>query len=260
MDREEWRRQKWEARAQRRAARQVYAPYRGALLGTLIIAIGVFLLLNNLGLMRFRDIWDYAPLVLVFLGAVRLIEAEGRPLGTIFGGLLAGAGGLWFANNMEWLHIDHRVVAPVIVMAVGTIFLVRAIERQRFMSSAADAPACAGTVGEYSILHDWALFGGVKRRVTSQAFQGGELMAMFGGVEIDLRGAALAREEVVIDASAMFGGVEMKVPTTWTVVVKGTGVFGGYEDKTLPPSNPQGTPQRLVVNGIAMFGGVVVGN
>jgi predicted membrane protein len=259
MDREEWRRQKWEARAQRRALRPIHAPYRGALLGTMIIAVGVFLLLNNMGLVRFQNIWDFAPLVLVFVGAIRLIEAEGRPVGSIFGALLAGIGAVWFAGNMDWISIDHRLIGPIIVMGVGTIFLVRAIERQRYIGSA-PAAGCAGTVGEYSILHDWALFGGVKRRVTSQAFQGGELMAMFGGVEIDLRGAALGGEEVLIDASAMFGGVEIKVPTSWTVVVKGTGVFGGYEDKTLPPSNPQEKIQRLVVNGIAMFGGVVVGN
>jgi predicted membrane protein len=261
MDKEEWRRQKWEARLQRRAmVRHVHSPYRGALLGTLIIAAGVFLLLNNMGLVQFRDIWDFAPLVFVLVGAIRLIEAEGRPIGTIFGALLAGIGGLWFASNMDWLRIDHRLIVPIIIMAVGAMFLVRSIERQRDVASAPQGPACAGTVGEYSVLHDWALFGGVKRRVTSQTFQGGELMAMFGGVEIDLRGAALGREEVLIDASAMFGGVEIRVPATWTVVVKGTGVFGGYEDKTLPPSNPPANPQRLVINGIAMFGGVVVGN
>src|SRR6516162_7157357 len=98
MDKEEWRRQKFEARAQRRAARQLYAPYRGAMLGTLIIAVGVFLLLNNMGIVRFRDIWDFAPLLFVFVGAIRLIEAEGQPVGTIFGALLAGVGGLWFAS------------------------------------------------------------------------------------------------------------------------------------------------------------------
>jgi predicted membrane protein len=260
MDREEWRRVKYEARAERRAARQVYAPYRGALVGAVIIAVGVMLLLRNMDIIRFHNLWEYAPLIFVFGGAMKLIEAEGRPVGSVFGVVLAGVGGLWFASNMDWLRIDQRLIGPIIVMIFGAVFLIRAIERQRYIASAQEGPASVGSIGDHSVLHDWALFGGVKRNVTSQAFQGGELIAMFGGVEVDLRRAVLGREEVVIDANAMFGGIEIHVPPSWTVIVKGNGIFGGYEDKTLPPSNPQDKPQRLVVSGVAIFGGVVVQN
>ena len=247
-----------EARAERRERRQTYAPYRGAMAGTLIIAAGVLLLLNNMGIMRFHDIWDFAPLVLVVVGGIKVMEAQGRPVGSIFGAILVGVGGLWFASNMDWFQIDPRLIGPIAVMLVGAIFLIRAIERQRYIASPPGGAPPA--TDDHSVLHDWALFGGVKRSVISPAFLGGELIAMFGGVNIDLRSATLGQDEVVIDANAMFGGIEIKVPTAWTVIVRGHGVFGGYEDKTLPPSNPQDKLQRLVVSGFAIFGGVVVQN
>jgi hypothetical protein len=59
----------------------------------------------------------------------------------------------------------------------------------------------------------------------------------------------------------MFGGVEIWVPQNWTVEVVGHGIFGGYDDKTLPPRiNPGDKPQHLVLTGYAMFGGVTVKN
>lgn len=256
MDKEEWRQARYEARASRHAS----APYRGALVGAAIIAAGVMLLLRNMDIIQFHSLWTFAPLILVFIGAMKLIEAEGRPVGSLFGAILAGVGGLWFASNMDWLRIDHRLIGPIIIMLIGAVFLIRAIEHQRYMGSVSGAPAPSGPAGDYSTLHDWALFGGMKRNVTSQAFLGGELFAMFGGVELDLRRSILARDEILIDANAMFGGIEIHVPTSWTVIVRGHGVFGGYEDKTLPPSNLQEKPQRLVVTGFAMFGGVVVQN
>ena len=37
---------------------------------------------------------------------------------------------------------------------------------------------------------------------------------MFGGVEIDLRKAATTRDEILVEANAIFGGIEIRVPET----------------------------------------------
>ena len=255
------------ARQAARAARQSQprSPVRGAMFGLIIISVGVALLLNNLGIVHFRDIWDFAPLVLVAVGLMQVADAAGRPIGSIFGALLIGFGSLWFAGNMDWFHIDGRLIGPLIVISFGVLFLARAIDRQRWIpaaTAAADGPAPGTPAGldPGSFLNDWTLFGGIKRNITSQQFQGGEVFVAFGGADIDLRRAALAGEEVIIHANATFGGIELKAPTTWTVVVRGQGIFGGYEDKTLPASNAELRPQRLIVSGVAMFGGVVVQN
>ena len=64
-----------------------------------------------------------------------------------------------------------------------------------------------------------ALLGGVSRGNNSTAFRGGELTAMMGGCEIDLRHASIDGE-AVIDIFALWGGIEIRVPPDWTVVSK----------------------------------------
>ncbi len=52
----------------------------------------------------------------------------------------------------------------------------------------------------------------------------------------------------------------MTVPETWTVVVRGTGIFGGFSDETVPPVRGDVKSPSLLVTGSAVFGGVTVKN
>jgi len=77
-----------------------------------------------------------------------------------------------------------------------------------------------------------------------------------GGCALDLREAALTTE-AVINVFAIWGGITIKVPPDWTVILNGTPVMGGFTEKTArPPDNRK----RLVVTGYAIMGGVEVRN
>jgi len=44
----------------------------------------------------------------------------------------------------------------------------------------------------------------------------------------------------VLDVFAFWGGVEVRVPRDWTVVMKGTPILGGFTDKTASvPRDPR---------------------
>jgi hypothetical protein len=80
-------------------------------------------------------------------------------------------------------------------------------------------------------------------------------------VEIDMRKAASTRDEILVEANALFGGVDLKVPENWNVTVRGSGIFGGYEDKTMDTRlAPDAKQPHLIVNGFAIFGGVNIQN
>jgi predicted membrane protein len=86
-------------------------------------------------------------------------------------------------------------------------------------------------------------------------------MAVFGGYKVDLRHADLDGAQAVIEASAVFGGGEIRVPENWLVVLEAAGVFGGYEDKTRHIQTDAAQPVKtLVVRGAAVFGGIEVKN
>ena len=84
-------------------------------------------------------------------------------------------------------------------------------------------------------------------------------MAIFGGIELDLRGATTTLEELEIEANAVFGGIELIVPDTWDITVRGSGVLGGYVDKTHRVPTTIGVKRpHLTIRGGAVFGGVTV--
>ena len=102
-----------------------------------------------------------------------------------------------------------------------------------------------------------AILGGFDRRVHSQDFRGGEITAVMGGCVLDMRGASIAGGEAVINVFAFWGGVTIKCPPDWTVVLQGTPIMGGFEEKTVAPPD---AGKRLVIRGYAIMGGVEVRN
>lgn len=105
-----------------------------------------------------------------------------------------------------------------------------------------------------------AIFGGIKQRVTVKNFRGGRLTAVFGGFEVDLTRADIDGQTAVIDASALFGGGEIRVPPGWIVEIRGVAILGGYTDETHQEVSDPATAKRLIVKGIAALGGVVIKN
>ncbi|MGW5052792.1 DUF1707 SHOCT-like domain-containing protein [Actinokineospora sp. NPDC004072] len=81
-------------------------------------------------------------------------------------------------------------------------------------------------------------------------------VAIMGGVEIDLEHASFEAQETVIQAFALMGGVEVRVPEGITVHVTGGGFMGGFENKVYT-QGPPGAPV-VRVTGFAMMGGVEV--
>src|SRR3989442_8430083 len=80
-------------------------------------------------------------------------------------------------------------------------------------------------------LNEAVVFGGLERRMTSQDFQGGDITAIFGGVERDLTAANMQANEGTFANTAIFGGLEIRVPPTWAVAFRGAPIFGRGEDK-----------------------------
>jgi Domain of unknown function (DUF5668)/Cell wall-active antibiotics response 4TMS YvqF len=265
--------------------RDRYRGHGGLIGGVILAGIGVVLLLQNLGIPFFDDLERFWPVILIVIGVAQAARSMGMG-GKIWGGTVFAAGVIFLLSNLGVIHGDvWRFFWPGILIMVGLGMLARSIDRQAgggppppgatgaYAKNMADDireriisnvhSGAARNAGPYSPNHlsEWAVFGGARRRVDSQDFEGGEAFAMFGGVEIDLRKAGSTREEIVIEANSLFGGIEIRVPETWNVTVRGSGVFGGYEDETMDSRvAPDAKQPRLIVNGFAVFGGVSVKN
>ncbi len=127
-------------------------------------------------------------------------------------------------------------------------------------ANTADAGQPAGAQGQpfYSgdeLLDAVSIFGSVKKTVYSKNFQGGEIVNVFGGAEVDLTQADI-KGRVYIDVTQIFGGVKMIVPAHWTVVSDVAAVFAGFDDKRVRNTIPQDANKVLVVKGTSIFAGV----
>jgi predicted membrane protein len=224
----------------------------GLIISLAIIAIGVLFLLDNFGF-PVGMVWQYWPVILIAVGLAKLIDAQnthGRTTGAIIMivglVLIADKIHLPFLNNVSLWSLW-----PLALIAFGLIMFWGALEGKR--------PGLP-LGGSIDTLNQYAIFGGGKRKFTGD-FKGGDVFALFGGYEIDLRNATMSVDEVVINANAMFGGIEVRVPETWSVQMQVTGIFGGHEDKTHQP-DPRLVPnaKRLIIRGATMFGGLGVKN
>ena len=65
-----------------------------------------------------------------------------------------------------------------------------------------------------------ATFSAIRQRNDSAQFKGGRIDVTFGGVELDLSQATMDGPEAVLELSARFSGIELRVPREWLVVVE----------------------------------------
>ena len=61
---------------------------------------------------------------------------------------------------------------------------------------------------------------------------------------------------VVINASSIFGGIDILAPSNVKVKTKSTSIFGGVENKS--NTNGEENTHTIYVNGTAIFGGVEI--
>jgi predicted membrane protein len=109
----------------------------------------------------------------------------------------------------------------------------------------------------------FAVWSSVRRASAASPFRGGDITAIMGGGQLDLRLATIPPgEEAILDIVAVMGGVELLVPSTWEVSTPILPFMGGVEDKRFPPlpNDPNAGRKdaggRLVLRGLVMMGGV----
>lgn len=259
-------------RYQRRAAWRSQHPHSHAVAGVILLIVGAAFLLANLGVFQVEDIHRFWPVLLIVWGALKALGISRFGTGAprlLWGGALMVTGGLLLAQNFGYIHGNvWQVIWPVMLIFLGISFLFRT----HLFGIPPGVPGVSGNPaggwpsnpagGGANSLDETTVFGGINRRIDSQEFEGGRLSSVFGGIEIDLRKANTKRDEIVIEADAVFGGIELMVPEHWRVTVQGAGVFGGYEDQTHPSSAAAADEKRphLIVTGSAVFGGVSVRN
>jgi len=216
------------------------------IIGLAILALGALWTLDNLNLLESEDFTQWWPAVLIAIGAVQFVSRKTNRIGPV---LLMVAGVLLLAMTVGRYDFDLGDLIPLAIALFGAKLVWDAVSRRS---------AKAGIANDDSVVSSFAMMAGVHWQSTSRAFRGGEVNAIMGGVELDLRNVEIKPgEEPVIDALAIMGGVEIFVPMGWKIVASVLPIMGGFEDKT---SRGSETGPTLTVRGTAIMGAIVVTN
>ena len=215
-------------------------------MGLVIMAVGVLFTLDNLGLISARQYARYWPAALILAGILKIWQARGG--GGAFGGLLLIVAGGWLLlSTFHVVTVSLVDLWPLLLVFFGVSLVWRGLRGRRDRAD----------VDGLSTVSALAVLGGVHRGNNSRAFRGGDLTAVLGGCDIDLRQAAIDGD-AAIDVFAMWGGIEIKVPEDWTVSTRVVPILGGVEDKTRPQRGA--ATHRLLLRGFAIMGGIEIKN
>ena len=216
-------------------------------IGITLLLVGVLFLLDNFAVFDAARILRFWPVLLVLFGGLKAVQPGGID-GRIIGGTVALIGVFMLLGRLDILNIDFWALWPLLLIAAGSAIIMRTRAGRTVVSDADASDVVTGT----------AVLGGMEQNCTTRRFRGGSVSAVLGGHSIDLREADIQEdEEAVLEVFAFMGGIELRISQEWTVMLEGSALLGGFENKTHPLEPGK---KRLIIRGQAILGGVEIKN
>lgn len=216
-------------------------------IGVILLLVGALFLLDNFEWLQAERILRFWPVLLVLFGGIKALQPGGND-GRIIGGTVAVIGLFMLLQRLHLLHVNFWAFWPLLLVAAGAAIIFRSRPGSRELADADSSDIVTGT----------AILGGLEQRATSKNFRGGSVSAVLGGHEVDLRDAEMPENaSAVLEVFAFMGGVEVRIPRGWKVLLEATALLGGIENKTVGPDNGN---RQLIIRGQAIMGGVELRN
>ena len=221
--------------------------------GIAIIALGIIFGGNALGLFSLDIFFDgWWTLFIIVPSVISLITDKDKimSLGFIAVGIIL----LLAAQDVFSYDVAWKVILAVFLVAVGLSIIFRSLFHSKNDQEVAKKVAEAEKDGK-SMDSQFAVFSGTDRIYKDETFNGSNISAIFGGANLDLRKAKFA-SDTVIKAFALFGGIDIIVPTDAKVKMKSGFIFGGFSDDRKSTSDK--SQYTIYIDAAGAFGGITV--
>lgn len=214
--------------------------------GLIIIIIGLLAFSGSVGGINFDELMGNIWPSLVIAGGILLYFGNRRrsivwPLPIVIAGVL------FQIRQLDLVQFDvWQLLWPLAIVGAGvTILLNRSPVGKR--TDKTDGNSVVSNV----------ILSGSDLKISSQDFQGGDLMAILGGVSLDLTDAKI-KKTATIHVFCLMGGIDISVPRNWRVQSNVTPIMGGVDGKALKNANTDGPV--LIITGDVALGGVEIKN
>lgn len=212
--------------------------------GLFFIVLGVGFAGNALGLWNFQLFFKGWWTLFIIVPCLIIIVQNGFSLAPVIG-LTIGVIFLLSNQGIFNAAVAGKLIFPVILVFIGLSIIFKDSFRRLPNFDQAQEKA---DMSDYT-----ATFSSQNINYDNQVFTGTTLNAIFGSVNLDLR-SAIINEDVIINASSIFGGIDIFVPQGVNVKTSATPIFGGIDNKRRN-QNIQNAP-TIYVSATCMFGGI----
>lgn len=215
---------------------------KNIILGIILIVVGVWFGLYATGVVKVNLLFDgWWTLFIIIPSFLGLFDEDGRTGSLI--GLFVGVLLLLSCQDVLNFDIVLKLIVPCVLIVTGLSFIFKGKIKTKNIEN-------VKAVGKANYN---ATFSGQNLDFSKEEFTGTKLDAVFGGIKCDLRNAII-NDDVVIEASAIFGGITILVPKDVNVKITSTSIFGGVDGK----SKMDKPGKTIYLNATCLFGGVDV--
>jgi predicted membrane protein len=232
----------------------------------LVIAAGCLLLCFNTGLLNplWKDYFFSWYMLLLVVGAICICRYH-----FITGLILAAVGKFFLMDKASALFRDDfnyeafiTTYWPLLIIIFGVIILLMVFIRPNRLRTYNHScwnsnKSTAGNENSDGKINYKYVFSGTEQVILDPVFRGGDIEAIFGGLELDLRRTTLPEGETFLYINALFGGVEITAPESWDIEVRSNALFGGVYDERSKNADKDRT-RKLIIVTKCKFGGVEI--
>lgn len=219
---------------------------KNILWGIILVIIGVIIGLNTIGItdidIFFDGWWTLFIIVPCFIGLFTNKDKTGNIIGLLVGIIL-----LLGMQNIIDFNLIWKFLLPSIIVIIGLSLIFKNTFNSKINNEIKKLNNKNTKDNEY-----WATFSGQRIDIPNEEFKGATLNSVFGSITCDLREAKI-KEDVVINTSSVFGGIDIIVPDDVNIKIKSNSIFGGVNNKK---KNNEDNKYTIYVNASCLFGGV----
>lgn len=219
---------------------------KSILWGVVLVLLGVLVGTNSLGITNidifFDGWWTLFIIVPCFIGLFTNNDKTGNIIGLLVGVIL-----LLGMQNIIDFNLIWKLLLPSIIVIIGLSLIFKNTFNSKINSEIKKLNSKDTKDNEY-----WATFSGQRIDIPNEEFKGATLNSVFGSITCDLREAKI-KEDVVINTSSVFGGIDIIVPDDVNIKIKSNSIFGGVNNKK---KNNEDNKYTIYVNASCLFGGV----
>ena len=186
--------------------------------------------------------WTLVIIVPCFIGLFTNKDKTGNIIGLLVGVIL-----LLGMQNIIDFNLIWKLLLPSIIVIIGLSLIFKNTFNSKINNEIKKLNNKNTKDNEYC-----ATFSGQRIDFPNEEFKGATLNSVFGSITCDLREAKI-KEDVVINASSVFGGIDIIVPDDVNIKIKSNSIFGGVNNKK---KNNEDKKYTIYVNASCLFGGV----